>query len=41
MALKINKQTWIQMKANSSNGMNLTKSPNGYNSTNQIPNSAF
>ncbi len=43
MALKINKQTWNQMKVNSNNGMNLTKSPSAFNQNvnNQISNSAF
>lgn len=47
MALKINKQTWLQMKSQSTNGMNLTKSPSGYNNStnnnmnNQISGSAF
>jgi hypothetical protein len=53
MALKINKQTWVQMKAGSSNGLNLTKSANEYQnmaaqqsqqnnmSNNQISGSAF
>lgn len=43
MALKINKQSWNQLKANSNNGMNLTKSNTGYNqnANQQIPESAF
>lgn len=48
MALKINKQTWMQMKAQN-NLANLPKSPSGYNNmagnqanaNNQIPGSAF
>lgn len=43
MALKINKQSWNQLKVNSNNGLNLTKSNTGYNQNNnqQIPESAF
>jgi len=47
MALKINKQTWVQMKAQSNQGMNIPKSPSGYNqnnnnnNNNQITGSAF
>ncbi len=43
MALKINKQTWVQMKVQNANqGMNIPKSPNGYNQNkNHISGSAF